>query len=175
VLYDPATGKFPLTGNAATRPTAGLSHLAAVFGQLEICAELIQTFDVPEFERAWLQYCELYSAPNDVRAAALCGLSTRENTLTIGHSRLTAYAAKKKGDATLARRAWSEFFAPSERRWSPGRYKPDRGAKRVAGPDSLKPIDEASWVSTNDSAQWGLAAIQNLALVPEAIPKELPN
>jgi hypothetical protein len=29
----------------------------------------------------------------------------------------------------------------------------------------LNPIDEATWVSTNDAAQWGLAAIQNLALI----------
>jgi hypothetical protein len=31
----------------------------------------------------------------------------------------------------------------------------------------LNPVDEAAWVSTNDTAQWGLAAIQNLALVGE--------
>jgi hypothetical protein len=29
------------------------------------------------------------------------------------------------------------------------------------------PVDEAAFVSTNDAAQYGLAAIQNLALIPE--------
>ena len=36
-----------------------VSHLSAVFGLVEVCAELIALLDVPEFERAWLQYCEL--------------------------------------------------------------------------------------------------------------------
>jgi hypothetical protein len=34
----------------------------------------------------------------------------------------------------------------------------------------LNPIDEAAWVSTNDAAQWGLAAIQNLALIGGQLP-----
>jgi hypothetical protein len=36
----------------------------------------------------------------------------------------------------------------------------------------LNPIDEASWVSTNDAAQWSLAAMQNLALAGDALPAE---
>jgi hypothetical protein len=32
-------------------------------------------------------------------------------------------------------------------------------------------VEEARWVSTNGSAQWGLAAMECLALVPEAMPK----
>jgi hypothetical protein len=33
----------------------------------------------------------------------------------------------------------------------------------------LKSVDEAAWVSTNDAAQWGLAAIQNLALIGDRL------
>jgi hypothetical protein len=40
----------------------------------------------------------------------------------------------------------------------------------VAGPAVLRPVDEAEGVSTNGTAQWGLAAIQCLALVPEHLP-----
>lgn len=40
----------------------------------------------------------------------------------------------------------------------------------IEAPAVLNPVDDAAWVSTNDAAQWGLAAIQNLALVPEALP-----
>ena len=32
------------------------------------------------------------------------------------------------------------------------------------------PTREAAWVSTNDAAQWALAAMQNLALAPDALP-----
>jgi hypothetical protein len=42
---------------------------------------------------------------------------------------------------------------------------------RVAGPDVLNPVDEVPWVSTNETAQWGLAAIQNLALIGAALPR----
>jgi hypothetical protein len=33
----------------------------------------------------------------------------------------------------------------------------------------LNPVDENPAISTNGTAQWGLAAIQNLALVPDAL------
>jgi hypothetical protein len=35
----------------------------------------------------------------------------------------------------------------------------------------LNPVDEVPWVSTNETAQWGLAAIQNLALIGDALPR----
>jgi hypothetical protein len=39
----------------------------------------------------------------------------------------------------------------------------------VLPPEVIAPVDEAERVSTNAAAQFGLAAIQNLALVGEAI------
>ncbi|MBT5326544.1 MAG: hypothetical protein HOL51_10500 [Gemmatimonadetes bacterium] len=47
--------------------------------------------------------------------------------------------------------------------------EPSLETRRIEGPDALNSVDEATWVSTNDSAQWGLAAIRASALVPEAI------
>ncbi|MGW4214452.1 exo-rhamnogalacturonan lyase family protein, partial [Lentzea sp. NPDC004789] len=41
---------------------------------------------------------------------------------------------------------------------------------RVTGPAVLNPVDEATWVSTNATAQYGLAAIQCLALVGDRMP-----
>jgi hypothetical protein len=40
---------------------------------------------------------------------------------------------------------------------------------RIEGPAVLNPIDEAEWVSTNDTAQWCLSAMSNLALVGGAM------
>jgi hypothetical protein len=64
-----------------------------------------------------------------------------------------------KRDPALARRAWQEFYA--------GRagFKPDQpfATKRISGPAVMNPVDEAAWVSTNEAAQWGLAAIECLA------------
>jgi hypothetical protein len=154
--YDPDTGVLYPLGDRI-----GVSHLNAVFGAVEINAEMLQSLDVPEYERAWLQYCELYNAGGDEQEKVL-GVRLNGANLPQAHSRLTAYAAWKKHDAALAARAWKEFA----RNWLPPVLK----FTRVEGPAVLNPVDEAAWVSTNDAAQWALAAMQNLALVPEALP-----
>ncbi|MFN3860699.1 MAG: Tat pathway signal sequence domain protein [Roseateles sp.] len=137
------------------------SHLSAVFGAVEMMAELLELIDEPAFKQAWLQYCELYNAPREQQVKALGAPHGGGNALFVGHSRLTAFAAAHKRDAVLAQRAWKEFWSDDP-----------RGVKtlkttRVNGPLALNPVDEAPWISTNDTAQWGLAAIQNLALVGE--------
>ena len=159
--YDPDTGAFTAHGSRMD-----VSHLAAVFGLPEICAELIQNFDVPEFERAWIQYCTIYNAGPEAQRKAV-GQSFKDTSLTGAHSRLTAYAAMKTGDAGLAKRAWQEFSA-DDRRWAPQRYS--MTTARIDGPAVLRPVDEAAWVSTNDTAQWCLSAIENLALIGDALP-----
>jgi hypothetical protein len=83
-----------------------------------------------------------------------------------GHSRLTAFAAGRRHDVRLAARAWTEFFGGEGGMARRAKLE----TKRIEGPAVLNPVDEAAWVSTNATAQWGLAAIQNLALVPEALP-----
>lgn len=148
------TGAFDVTKD----PKVSVSHLSAAFGLPEVCAELIQLLAIPEFERAWVQYCVLYNATAEQQRAEL-GESLGELNLAQGHSRLTAYAAHAKRDETIAQRAWKEFhaggagFAPNQRFES----------QRIAGHDVLNPVDEAAWVSTNAAAQWGLAAIECLA------------
>jgi hypothetical protein len=139
------------------------SHLSAVFGGMEMMAELVDLIDEPAFKAAWLQYCELYNAPREEQVKALGAPHGGGNALLVGHSRLTAFAAAQKKDTALAQRAWKEFWMDDP-----------RGVKalktvRVGGPLALNPVDEAPWVSTNDTAQWGLAAIQNLALVGDQL------
>lgn len=157
--YDPKTGKlFPKNDRASA------SHLSAVFGAVEINAELLQLIEVPDYERAWLQYCEVYNAePEEQRR--LMGKTFENRTLRQGHARLTAYAAMRKGDAALAARAWREFFADSK---DSGGGK-QLATRRVEGPAVLNPLDENPTVSTNGTAQFGLAAIQCLAMAGGAL------
>lgn len=155
--YDPATGQlFPFDDKAS------VSHLNAVFGAVEVNAELLALLDVPEYERAWLEYCEVYNADRDEQRR-LYGQTFNNATLRQGHSRLTAYVARRRNDPKLAQRAWSEFRVG----WRGD--KAARQLKRVEGPEVLNPVDEASRVSTNGVSQFGLAAIQCLALVPDAL------
>ncbi|HEY4302300.1 MAG TPA: Tat pathway signal sequence domain protein [Candidatus Didemnitutus sp.] len=149
------SGKFQISSS----DRVSVSHLSSVFGLVEICAELIQLLDVPEFRRAWLDYCELYNAPAEEQAKRLGHPLTGLN-LEQGHSRLTAFAAHEEKNPELARRAWEEFFE-GKSGYRP-RFKFE--TQRITGPAVLNPIDEAPFVSTNATAQWGLAAIQCLAL-----------
>lgn len=148
------------------RRQISVSHLSAVFGLPEICAELVELVDVPGFEQVWLDYCRLYLAsPDDQRAElgqALSGIS-----LIQAHSRLAAYAAHRLGDASLAAAAWRAFEIGEgdQLNVNPLQSEPDWGVSRVGGPSVPMPVEEAPFVSTNDAAQYGLAVIQLLATV----------
>ena len=158
--YDPNTKKLLPPENVSP----GISHLSAVFGLIEVCAELNQLLDIPSFKRAWLDYGRYYNASEEEQINKF-GKPFKGNSLTVAHSRLTAYVAAETGDRKLAIRAWKEF----QKEWG---GKKMVGTQRIHGPDVLNSVDEAPWVSTNDASQWGLAAIQNLALVPEALSKD---
>jgi hypothetical protein len=165
-LYDLNTGKFHLEGEGGV----GASHLNAVFGLVEVCAELIKLTGDAAFEKAWLQYCDLYNAGEDEQTRVL-GRSLGRLNLGEAHSRLTAYAARQKNDKQLAERAWREFLAGA----AGYGLRNNLQTRRIEGPAVLNPIDEAAWVSTNATAQWGLAAIQTLALVGDSIPATAPS
>ncbi|WP_022824996.1 hypothetical protein [Hymenobacter norwichensis] len=158
-LLDVETGNFRLSTD--TKPYA--QHLNAVFGLPEVCAELVALVDMPAFKQAWLAYCELYNASETEQAARL-GESLGKLNLRQGHSRLTAYAAAQQKDRKLAERAWHEFYHAS------GGFTSHQPARQLQGPQVLNPVEEIPDVSTNAVAQWGLAAIQCLALVGEVIP-----
>lgn len=157
-LYDLDTAEF-----AQAAKTVSVSHLSAMFGQVEICAELIGLVDVPGFEQAWLQYCRLFNATKAEQAAE-CGADFGNLILKQGHSRLSAYAAVRLNSPDLAARAWREFTGTDgytdASPWQ---------TTRREGPEVLNPVDEASWVDTNTTALYGLAAIQNLALIGDRL------
>ena len=71
----------------------------------------------------------------------------------------------KTGDAKLATRAWEKFYnSDGYKESAPWR------TEKLSGPDALVPGSEAAWVSTNDTALYGLAAIENLALLGDKMP-----
>ena len=153
--FDMASGRFLDHGRGIQ-----FSHLNAVFGAVEVSSELIRLFDVPRYRAAWLDYCRWYNAPQGDYLAKF-GAPFGPRNLREGHSRLTAYAAFVEKDTALATRAADEFLSGDA---GLGTWPTDP-RHRVDG------VLEWPGVSTNASAQWGLAAIQNLALVPEALDR----
>lgn len=156
-LYNMKTREFAVPDE----PAVGVSHLSAMFGLVEVNAELIDLVDVPEFEAAWLQYCRLYQAPAKEQEAEVG--ESWSKILNTGHTRLEAYAAVRLGEDKYANRAWRTFFDPPNS-WEYA-HDFDWSAERVDS--TLNPTDWAAWVVTNETALYGLAAIQNLALIDD--------
>jgi hypothetical protein len=164
---DLATGRFD-----ASRDQIMVSHLSSLFGLPEMCAELIALgLDAPGFERAWLDYCRLYLAPPEQQEAEV-GRPLTGISLVQAHSRLTAYAAARTGDAALAAWAWRRFSADEgdQLNRNPLQRQRDWALTRVEGPHVPAPVHEAPFVSTNDASQYALAAIANLALIGGHLP-----
>ncbi|KAH0289850.1 hypothetical protein M436DRAFT_84719 [Aureobasidium namibiae CBS 147.97] len=167
-LYNLYNGTIsPPSQDPSNKRVVQVSHLTAVFGLVEVIAELTTHFgDVfpADFEQAWLDYCYYFSATQAEQQARYGEVFGKLN-LYQGHSRLTAYAANKLNNATLAARAWNELYNTDG-------FKADAPWKieRVDGSKVLFPVDEAAWVSTNDVGQYGMAAIENLALIGEYLP-----
>ncbi|MER5977863.1 Tat pathway signal sequence domain protein [Streptomyces sp. NPDC001857] len=159
-LYDLDTGRFAI----ADKPVVGVSHLSAVFGLNELCAELIHLVDMPKFNQAYFDYCRYFNATKAEQKARY-GSDFGSLLLFQGHSRLDAYAAVQTGDTKLAARAWDKFYnSDGYKESAPWRTQP------LSGPATLVPGSEAVWVSTNDTALYGLAAIENLALLGDRMP-----
>lgn len=161
---DLATGQLDTSQKAIS-----VSHLSAIFGLPEICAELLDLgLDVPGFEKAWLDYCRLYLASPEEQFAAV-GQALDGVSLIQAHSRLAAYAAARTGDPELAALAWRKFLLDEGDQLNRNALQREQDWRQyvVRGPGVLMPVDEAPFVSTNDAAQYGLAAIQNLALIAE--------
>ncbi|CAL1692596.1 hypothetical protein MMB232_02771 [Brevundimonas subvibrioides] len=157
--YDVRTGRFVGAGQAI-----GISHLNAVFGAVETHSELLRLVDVPAYRAAWIEYCKWYNAPA-AELEAYLGVRVGNRGLPQAHSRLTAYSASQLDDQTLAQRAAHEFLdeAHFEDFGLVSRLRP------IAGSAVLNPVEEDPGMSTNGVSQWGLAAIQNLTLVPAAL------
>lgn len=165
---DLATGRFDTAPDQRS-----VSHLSAVFGLVEVCAEVIDLtagtpHEQPGFAQAWARYCRYYLTRDDDPRAATAADGV---PLAQAHSRLAAWAGTHDADPALADLAWSAFLSPRDSiphdRLRPGR---PLGIRVEDGPTVLAPVREAPGVSTNGAAQFALAAIQNLALARAALP-----
>ncbi|KAL0941174.1 uncharacterized protein CTRU02_203937 [Colletotrichum truncatum] len=168
VTYDPSTGRItPPRTDTENKGIVKVSHLSAMFGLFEVAAEILQSFPqkatASGFRAAWLDYCMYFNAVKEEQEARYGQPGWGRLQLRQGHSRLTAFAANELKRPDLVRRAVEEFkngdgfrdFGP-ESPWQ---------STEVDKLHVLEPTDEAPWISTNIAALYGLAGIQNLALL----------
>jgi hypothetical protein len=161
--YDPETGRlFDIQDIEKANYV-----MLAVFGGAEVAFELLQVIEHPAWEKAWLQCCELWNA-SEAERAQVTGRNYTTGAYPVWYSRLTAYAAFRRGDVQLARRAWNELLNGTSR-VDVGRL-PMR-PHRVDGPAVLNPVDELPWLETNHASQWSLNVIENLAMIGDHMPQ----
>jgi len=146
-----------------TEQSVTVGSLDAVFGLIELMTELVELLDEDDVREQWVTYCRLYNGTSAEQVEAT-GQAWGSQNLRQSYSRASAYAAVQLGDDTLARRAWKEF------RTGHAGYPEDHDftSRKVEAPAVLKAVDEADF-STNASSLYGLAAIQNLALIGDHI------
>ena len=117
----------------------------------------------------WIDYCKYYNAP-EAELTARLGRPPGPRNLRDAHSRFTAYAARELKDPKLAVRAWEEFLDGFR-----GRSSTDFATQTVKGPDVLHETVEDLSVSTNATAQVGLAAIDILAINGDIVERAGAN
>ena len=166
--YDPKTGRlYPLVEDGF-----GTYNLQVIQGGAEVAFELNQLIDHPGWQKAFLEYCRLTTAPKDVVARDRKSGAEGADGSYAGEGRLAAYAFSKTRDAAFLAHAVGQLrIGRGFRRFTGSPY----ATRHIAGSDALNPIDEAPGVSTNNAAQSSLVAIQVLELCRGHLPEELPS
>lgn len=149
----------------AAVPVVSVSHLSAVFGLNELCVELIRLVDMPEFGQAYFDYCRYFSVTHQGRTGGTLRLQLRDTAALPGP--LATRRLHRRADRRReARRAWVDEVLQLRRLHGVLAVE-DRAALR---PGHARPGSEASRVSSHDTAPYGIAAIENLALLGDRMP-----
>lgn len=167
IMLNPATGEV----RACPPPTPeyAISHLSMLFGFPEIFAELCHYLrpeypaTVERFMKVWLAYCRAYNGGRDIQREEFGFEFPAHATWRQSHSTLTAFAATqlRRDDPArdgLVRAAWDQFFNTDGYR-----VQQDWTMRKTSPPEYFARGEEAPWVTTNESARYGISAISNLA------------
>lgn len=162
--YDPQTN----TLHQLSKESIGHSHLSVLMGGPEVAFELTPILDSDKWNTLWLQFCELYGAPI---ATVEKEFNRKVKLGNVGpwYARLPAYYAKTTGNKLYAKRAWNEFLHSGYRI-----HDVSYNMTLFEGDETLEPVYEVEDVSTNNTAQWCLNAIELLELVGDDFPEDHP-
>ena len=158
--YDPATKKMYQLND-----TIGVIHLSVLMGGPEVIYELKDILQDKNFDRLWLQFARFYGSSTEEQMKEF-GKTGRLGSLGPWYARLPAYTASVTNESRYADTAWKAFLAPGTN----AQFTPIP----VASSDALKPLVEVKGISTNNTAQWCLNAIQLLELVGDKLPEQHP-
>jgi hypothetical protein len=159
--YDPKTYKL----YQLHKGDIGWTHLSVLMGGPEVAFELSHLLHNKKWDKLWLQFCKLYAAP-EREIEKEFGKAAELGKPGSWYARLPAYYAKVTGNKAYANRAWDEFLNAKARY-----YHTDFTMQKFNGIQSLQPVYEVRGVSTNNTAQWCLNAIELLQLIGDQLPE----
>lgn len=159
--YDPQTYRI----YQLSKDRIGYSHLSILMGGPEVAFELSDFLGDTTWNKLWMQYCELFGSSHE-ESEKIFGENIELGRIGPHYARLPAYVAFKKGDTKLAEKAWKQFLYTRRGRVN-SLFKP----VSVDLVKTLNPIDEVRWISTNNTAQWCLNAIELLEFIGDHAPE----
>jgi len=163
--YDPATGKLYQLDDQA-----GVYNLATIMGGAEVAFQVSQMLDDPKWNRLWLQYCRLYSAPKEMIVRDMATGTEGMDGSYARDGRLAGWVFYKTGNEAFKQVALNALLDHGrDRRGGGGGGR----IHRVDGPEALNPVDEGLG-GTNGAAQNGLETITMLGFVGQYLPAEIP-
>ncbi|MDQ3846469.1 MAG: Tat pathway signal sequence domain protein [Bacteroidota bacterium] len=158
--YDPATKKMYQLND-----TIGVIHLSVLMGGPEVVYELKDLLQDKAFDKMWLQFSKFYGAGKKEQKNEF-GKTGFLGALGPWYARMPAYVAKATNDSRYADTAWKAFLAPRTN----NQFTP----RTIKGADALKSLEEVPDISTNNTAQWCLNAIQLLEMIGDKLPEQHP-
>jgi hypothetical protein len=161
--YDPKTGKLYQLSDEP-----GTYNLATIMGGAEVVFELNLMLDDERWQKLWLQYCRLYSAPRDVIVKDMQSGSEGMDAAYVRDGRLAAYVYTKTKNEAFVQAAVNALVGTG--RGGRGGAAP----RKVTGPAAVHPVDESGGMGTNGAAQNGLETITMLGMVGDRLPAEFP-
>lgn len=166
VGFDKETGKLTPIPDPATKVFAPANYnLATIQGGAEVMFELVPLLERRDFEAAWLRMCRIGNAPAEVwEKDKTSGAEGADASYVVpGQSgpRLAAYAYWKTKNEAFAKHAVAGMLSMGS-----GIAMPHT----VSGPESLNPVEEDIWISTNSASQTGLQTIEILELCSDQLP-----
>ncbi len=168
VGFDNATGKLTAIPNPQTGALMPANYnLATIQGGGEVMFELVPLLGRKDFETEWLRLCRLGNAPAAVWTKDKTTGNEGEDASYVppGQSgpRLAAYAYAKTKNVAYAKKAIAMMLSQGAGIAAP---------QRVAGPETLRPVEEDPRMSTNEAAQSSLATMEVLELCKDQLPTE---
>jgi len=158
--YDPANGKlYPVN------QVVGNYNLATIMGGAEVIFELNEFIDHPDWQKIWLQFCRLTSAPAEVLIKDQVTGNEGSDGAFARPDRLAAYAYMKTKNPAFAKKAYGRIVG------RPGGLN----TTKIEGPEVLNPIDFGSGIGTNGTAQSALVAIEVLEMCADQLPDSIPK